>query len=124
MRRRDFVAVLGVAGVYLARAGNAEQRAMRRVGVLLPGSIADSGEFAAAFVRGLKDAGYVDGENVTLEFRWGEGRDERLPQLAAELVENGVAVIAAGGPEASLATRSATSTLPIVAAMGDADVLL
>ena len=75
---------------------------MRRVGVLLPGAPADSGHFASAFVQGLKIAGYVDGENVTLEYRWAEGHNERLPELAAELVESGIAVIATGGPQASL----------------------
>ena len=97
---------------------------MRRVGVLLPGAPADSGHFASAFVQGLKIAGYVDGENVTLEYRWAEGHNERLPQLAAELVESGIAVIAAGGPQASLAAKSATSMVPIVAVLGDADAWL
>ena len=97
---------------------------MRRVGVLLPGAPADSGHFASAFVQGLKIAGYVDGENVTLEYRWAEGHNERLPELAAELVESGLAVIAAGGPQASLAAKSATSMVPIVAVLGDADAWL
>ena len=97
---------------------------MRRVGVLLPGAPADSGHFASAFVQGLKIAGYVDGENVTLEYRWAEGLNERLPELAAELVESGIAVIATGGPQASLAAKSATSMVPIVAVLGDADAWL
>jgi hypothetical protein len=102
MRRRDFAALLGAAAVFLPHAGNSERRTMRRVGVLLPGAPADSGHFASAFVQELKIAGYVDRENVTLEYRWAEGHNERLPQLAAELVESGIAVIAAGGPQASL----------------------
>jgi putative tryptophan/tyrosine transport system substrate-binding protein len=124
MRRRDFVALLGTAAVFLPHAGTAEQRAIRRGGVLLPGAPADSGHFASAFVQGLKVTGYVDGENVALEYRWAEGRNERLPQLAAELVQSGVAVIAVGGPSATLAATSATSAVPIVAVMGDADVML
>ena len=124
MRRRDFAALLGAATVFLPHAGNTERRPMRRVGVLLPGAPADSGHFASAFVQGLKIAGYVDGENVTLEYRWAEGHNERLPQLAAELVESGIAVIAAGGPQASLAAKSATSMVPIVAVLGDADAWL
>ena len=124
MRRRDFAALLGAATVFLPHAGNTERRPMRRVGVLLPGAPADSGHFASAFVQGLKIAGYVDGENVTLEYRWAEGHNERLPELAAELVESGLAVIAAGGPQASLAAKSATSMVPIVAVLGDADAWL
>jgi putative tryptophan/tyrosine transport system substrate-binding protein len=134
MKRRKFILLLGGAATWLLaeqqgrmhRIGvlMAEQRAIRRVGVLLPGAPADSGNFASAFVQGLKIAGYVDGENVALEYRWAEGRNERLPQLAAELIQSGVAVIAVGGPSATLAAKSATSTVPIVAVMGDADVLL
>jgi putative tryptophan/tyrosine transport system substrate-binding protein len=124
MRRRDFAALLGAAAVFLPHAGNTERRTMQRVGVLLPGAPADSGHFASAFVQGLKIAGYVDGENVTLEYRWAEGHNERLPQLAAELVESGIVVIAAGGPQASLAAKSATSMVPIVAVLGDADAWL
>ena len=124
MRRRDFAALLGAATVFLPHAGNTERRPMRRVGVLLPGAPADSGHFASAFVQGLKIAGYVDGENVTLEYRWAEGLNERLPELAAELVESGLAVIAAGGPQASLAAKLATSMVPIVAVLGDADAWL
>jgi len=124
MRRRDFAALLGAAAVFLPHAGNTERRTMRRVGVLLPGAPADSGHFASAFVQGLKIAGYVDGENVTLEYRWAEGHNERLPELAAELVESGIAVIATGGPQASLAAKSATSMVPIVAVLGDADAWL
>jgi putative tryptophan/tyrosine transport system substrate-binding protein len=134
MKRREFILLLGGAGTWpIAQQPErirwigelmAEQRAVRRVGVLLPGAPADSGQFASAFVQGLKIAGYVDGENVALEYRWAEGRTELLPQLAAELVQSGVAVIAVGGPQASLAAKSATSTVPIVAVMGDADVML
>jgi putative tryptophan/tyrosine transport system substrate-binding protein len=124
MRRRDFAALLGAAPVFLPHVGNTEQRTMRRVGVLLPGAPTDSGHFASAFAQGLKIAGYVDRENVTLQYRWAEGHNERLPQLAAELVESGIAVIAAGGPQASLAAKSATSMVPIVAVLGDADAWL
>jgi len=90
MKRREFILLLGGASKWplveqpgrMRRIGvlMAEQRAIRRVGVLLPGAPADSGHFASAFVQGLKIAGYVDGENVALEYRWAEGRNERLPQ--------------------------------------------
>jgi putative ABC transport system substrate-binding protein len=133
IKRREFILLLGSAAtwplaeqpgrMHRSRVPMAEQRAIRRVGVLGPGAPADSGHFASAFVQGLKIANYVDGENVALEYRWAEGRNERLPQLAAELVQSGVAVIAAGGPQATLAAKSATSTVPIVAVMGDAEVL-
>ena len=134
MKRREFILLLGGASTWplaeqpgrMRRIGvlMAEQRAIRRVGVLLPGAPADSGHFASVFVQGLKSAGYVDGEDVALEYRWAEGPNERLPQHAAELVQSAVAVIAVGGPPATLAAKSATSTVPIVAVMGDADMLL
>jgi putative tryptophan/tyrosine transport system substrate-binding protein len=113
MRHRDFAALLGAAAVFLPHAGNAERRTMRRVGVLLPGAPADSGHFASAFVQGLKIAGYVGGENVTLEYRWAEGHNERLPQLAAELVESGIAVIAAGGCCAAIKLRTERQSLTV-----------
>jgi putative tryptophan/tyrosine transport system substrate-binding protein len=124
VRRRTFVAVIGAAAALCPIVGVAQQRAIRLVGLLLPGSPADSGHYAAAFAQGLRETGYSEGENVTIESRWAEGRYERLPQLATDLVNRGVAVIAAGGPQATLAAKSATSTVPIVAVLGDAATLL
>jgi len=90
----------------------AQQSARPAVGFLQPGSPADSQHYAAAFQLGLKADGYVDGTSVTTEYRWAEGSYERLPQLVEDLVNRKVAVIAAGGPPATLAAKSATSTIP------------
>jgi putative ABC transport system substrate-binding protein len=125
MRRLEVITLLSGAAVALFPIdGRAQQRATRLVGLLLPGSPSDSGHYAASFVLGLKESGYVEGENVAIESRWAQGRYDRLPQLATDLVNRGVAVIAAGGPQATLAAKSATSTVPIVAVLGDAATLL
>jgi putative ABC transport system substrate-binding protein len=77
-----------------------------------------------AFQAALKDAGYVDGQNIQIDFRWGEGQYARLPGLASELVARGVAVILAGGPPAAIAAKAATQTIPIVFTSGDDPVRL
>jgi putative ABC transport system substrate-binding protein len=84
------------------------------VGFLNPGSRAAFGHHAEAFLKGLKESGFTEGENITVEYRWAEGRYERLPQHAEELVKLRVAVIAVGSPPATIAVKSATSTIPIV----------
>jgi putative ABC transport system substrate-binding protein len=117
MNRRAVMLLLSAAVWPLP--ATAQQSARPTVGFLQPGSPADSQHYAAAFQRGLKANGYVDGENVTTEYRWAEGSYERLPRLVEELVNRKVAVIAAGGPPATLAAKAAASTIPIVFITGD-----
>jgi putative ABC transport system substrate-binding protein len=127
MRRRDFIALLGGAATAPAvdsRAGHAQQ-AKPAVGFLHFSSSTAFGRFAAAFRTGLKEGGYVDGENVTIEYRWAEGQADRLPAFAADLVRRGVTVIATGGAERPiLAAKAATNTVPVVFVLGSDPIKL
>jgi ABC-type uncharacterized transport system substrate-binding protein len=115
MRRRDFIILLAGAMGGWASAARAQQKAMPVVGFLGIPSPGPYEPFVVAFREGLREAGYVDGKNLTIEYRWAEGRDDRLPALAADLVGRNVDVIAtAGGPSPTLAAKGATSTIPIV----------
>jgi putative tryptophan/tyrosine transport system substrate-binding protein len=117
MRRRDFIAGLGGVVAWPV-AGRAQQRAVPMIGFLNGNSSEDGAEFLAAFRQGLREDGFVEGENVTIQPRWADGQYDRLPALAMELVNHRVAVIAAGSPSASQAAKAATSTIPIVFTSG------
>ena len=118
MRRRTFIAGLGSAAASPA-VTRAQQRPLPVIGVVIVGS-ADAAGAVAAFRNGLGETGYVEGQNVTVEYHWPEGQYDRLPALMADLVRRRVAVIATpGSTAASIAAKAATATIPIVFGNGD-----
>jgi ABC-type uncharacterized transport system substrate-binding protein len=120
VRRRDFIK--GIAGSTWPLAARAQQPVMPLVGFINAASA--KGYAPSAFIKGLSETGYVDGRNVAIEYRWAEGRTDRLPAMVADLVHRQVAVIAATSTPAALAAKAATTTIPIVFETGSDPIRL
>jgi putative tryptophan/tyrosine transport system substrate-binding protein len=114
VRRRDFIKVIGGAAAALPLAAQAQRPAMAVVACLSANSSSGDARPIAAFVKGLGETGYEDGKTVKIEYRWADGQYDRLPSMAADLVSNQVAVMAALGTPAVQAAKAATTTIPIV----------
>jgi putative ABC transport system substrate-binding protein len=120
MRRRELIVDVGMAAILWPCTVSAQQKALPVIGFLSSRSPEDSSAQMAGFRQGLAELGYVEGENLAIEYRWARGNYERLPALAVDLISKPVRVVATvGGEPSALAAKAATSTIPIVFAMGD-----
>jgi putative ABC transport system substrate-binding protein len=119
VKRREFMTLVGFAGAAWPLAGRAQPTTMPAIGLLHPGSPEANAKYVTGFRKGLAEADFVEGRNVSIEYRWGHGESAGLPELAADLVRRAASVIVTpGGVAAALAAKAATATIPIVFVIG------